>query len=67
MRYCLVLVVVGSCLGCVSRAGPFITNISKSDAGVLVIEKCFAEFNSFLGSASNGDCLNQTLHLTEGK
>ena len=51
--FSLALAVLGSC---VSTAGPFVTNISTARSGVIVVEKCMAEFNSFTDSVSTRDC-----------
>jgi len=51
--------------GCVSTAGPFVTNISSDGHGGLVVEKCMVSFNEFTSTVSNGDCTSTTIVLRD--
>ncbi len=50
--------------GCVSSAGPFITNITTPSPGVLRVTRCMVDYSSPMGGAiATGDCSTQTLWL----
>jgi len=59
---------MGACIlgtGCVSTAGPFVTNISSDGRGGLVVEKCMVTYNDFNSTLENGDCTSTTIVLSE--
>ena len=43
-------------VGCASRAGPFVTNISSDGRGGLVVEKCMAKFDPWMSTVNNDNC-----------
>lgn len=50
--------------GCVSNAGPYVTNISSDGNNGIIVEKCMVRFNSFNnGSVSTGECTSSTIKL----
>lgn len=50
-------------VGCTSKAGPFITNISSDGAGGLVVEKCMMSLNRMITTVENADCTNTSIKL----
>ena len=55
--------------GCITTAGPFVTNIEADADGNLVIEKCLVEHqsNGNHGSISTGACRSFLLKLSDLK
>ena len=49
--------------GCASTAGPFVTNLSNSGDGDLVIEKCMVKFDPWMSIVNNSDCTNTTIKI----
>ncbi len=49
--------------GCVSRSGPFVTNISTGGPNKLNVEKCYVEYDSFGDRMQSSGCVVQTLDL----
>ncbi|NMC62246.1 MAG: hypothetical protein GYA55_03675 [SAR324 cluster bacterium] len=50
-------------LGCTSRAGPFVTNISSDGAGGLVVEKCMMSLNRQINTVENAECTSSNIKL----
>lgn len=42
--------------GCVSRAGPFVTNVSAGPNGTWAVERCTVEYNPWTGGIQTGQC-----------
>lgn len=51
-----VLLAVFLISGCVTTAGPFVTNVLPAGDGKVSIERCKAKYNSFLNTLSTGEC-----------
>jgi len=49
--------------GCASTAGPFVTGISSDGKGGLIIQKGYAEYNSFLGTIGNREAGESSIKL----
>lgn len=49
--------------GCVSTAGPFITNVLPAGDGRVSIEKCKVNYNKFSNTISMGQCDTITVEL----
>jgi len=58
----LLIVVLG---GCVSRAGPFVTHISKDGKGGIAVEKCMVTFNRYYNEIKTGDCTSHVIDILE--
>lgn len=54
---CGVFSVLVSC----TQAGPFVTSISSNGPNKLLIEKCYAHHNGFMGTVSNDSCTTHEL------
>lgn len=52
--------------GCVSRAGPFVTNISAAGPGTLNVEKCMVEWSYLSESMQMGECTTHVVSITQG-
>ncbi len=48
-------------VGCSSKAGPFMTNISSDGHGGLVIEKCMAQFDLWVSAVIKSECTNTNI------
>ena len=58
-----IAVVIGAlCVSC-TTAGPFVTSISNAGNGRLVVEKCMAEFNAWLGVLTTKDCKSHQIKV----
>jgi hypothetical protein len=64
IRSLLALVLALSAIGCVSHAGPFVTNVRYDGNGSLIVDRCTADFNSFTNDISTGDCTEEIEPLT---
>lgn len=51
-------------VGCSSKAGPFVTNISSDGRGGLVVEKCMVRLDRTINTVESSDCTNTTLALS---
>ena len=60
MRF-LILSVLGLFLTACTNAGPYVTNISRSKNGDLLVEKCLLKHNAFMGTVSNENCVSQKI------
>ena len=60
MKY-IIIVLMGMSLGACTQAGPFVTNISRTKNGDIVVEKCQVQLNAFMGVISTENCTNQTI------
>lgn len=50
--------------GCVSTAGPFVTNISVAGPGVLRVERCDVEFSPWgYNHIENGECSEELVQV----
>ena len=49
--------------GCSTHSGPFVTNLSLDGDGNLNVEKCMSEFNFWLNSLSNADCMSSKIKI----
>jgi len=56
-------VILFSIVGC-STAGPFVTSISSDGQGNLIIQKGYAEFNSFVGVLNNKEAGETKIRVT---
>ena len=56
MKKAFLVLSVGLFLSACTTAGPFVTNISQSKEGILIIEKCQVEHNAFTGAISTINC-----------
>jgi hypothetical protein len=50
-------------IGCVSRAGPFVTNISSAGNGRLYVQRCYVEYSDTGKEISNQDCREEIVDL----
>jgi hypothetical protein len=50
-------------VGCISRSGPYVTNISLAGRDKLLVERCFVEYNAFLARTATGRCTTSELNL----
>ena len=48
--------------GCVSTAGPFVTNISSDGHGGLVVEKAMVEYNYWTSTVSTKNVTTSTIY-----
>ena len=70
MKKIKLILFAGACIlgtGCVSTAGPFVTNISSDGRGGLVVEKCMVTYNDFNSTLENTDCTSTTIVLSEAQ
>jgi type IV secretion system protein VirB7 len=51
-------------VGCTSKAGPFVTNISSDGAGGIVVEKCMVSLQRQMNTMENSDCTNSNIKLS---
>lgn len=49
--------------GCVSKAGPYVTDVSADGRGNIHVTKCDVEFNKFFDTVNEGDCHQSTVHV----
>jgi hypothetical protein len=59
LKLALVVACVVACLGCATRAGPFVRSIEKSgDTGEVTVERCYVKFNPWIwiGVVETTDC-----------
>ncbi len=49
--------------GCTSTSGPYITNITRSRPGVLVVEKCMVEYSQFTETVSTKNCRHHEVDI----
>jgi len=63
MKYLIFVMLVFILAGCASTAGPFVTGISSDGKGGLIIQKGYAEYNSFLGVLGNREAGESSIKL----
>lgn len=65
----LILLGVGSLFfaGCATTAGPFVTAISSDGTGGLVVEKCMARFDPWMGTVGNHNCNSANIQINPKK
>ena len=67
MRAITLLIVIASVcssVGCTSKAGPFVTNISSDGAGGIVVEKCMVSLQRQLNTMENAECTSSNIKLS---
>lgn len=53
----LAMVLALTVSGCISTAGPYVTNLTPGPRGTINVEKCTVKYSSlFGGSVEKGDC-----------
>lgn len=57
----LLLSLCGILLSACTQAGPYVTNISRSKSGELMVEKCMMVHNAFLAVVHNENCTSQSI------
>ena len=57
------LATVAAIASACTTAGPYVTGISSDGADGLLVEKCYAHLNAFMGTISNDACTSSTLHV----
>ena len=57
MRF-LFLILCGLSLTACTNAGPYVTNISRTKEGDLLVEKCMLKHNAFMGKQMHWQCLD---------
>mgnify|MGYP001767212975 CR=1 FL=1 len=65
----LIILGVGSLflVSCATTAGPFVTAISSDGAGGLVVEKCMARFDPWMGTVGNHNCNSANIQINPKK
>ena len=58
-RFLLAILLGLPAIGCVSRAGPFVTNVAYTPDGRLLVDRCYAEYDDFGKNLSNQDCTRE--------
>lgn len=67
MKILLALFALGSLQGCISRAGPYVTNISNDGDGFITVERCMAKFDPWMSTVTNDSCHSTHIRLSQPK